>query len=137
MIDASEGVLGLQWIDGLSVRFLLGGGAEGEEVEEVSADEDLAIEEREEEDTLAVYEISQGTIFFHPYTRYSASDRADFRGDHEEDWNRDCKNAQSGCNSWRSHHLEHDVVSPSQWEKGFGERAAKQCYPIVPTNDHP
>ena len=64
MVDASEGVLGLQWIDGLSVRFLLGGGAEGEEVEEVSIDEDLAVEETEEEDPLAEYEISQGTRSF-------------------------------------------------------------------------
>ena len=31
MVDASEGVLGIEWIEGKSVRFLLGGGAEGEE----------------------------------------------------------------------------------------------------------
>lgn len=64
MVDASEGVLGLQWIDGQSVRFLLGGGAEGEEVEEVSADEDLSVEEIDEEDPLAEYEISPGTSSF-------------------------------------------------------------------------
>ena len=35
MVDAVEGVLGIEWIDGASVRVLLGGGAEGEvEVEE-------------------------------------------------------------------------------------------------------
>ena len=31
MVDATEGVLGIEWIEGKSVRMLLGGGAEGEE----------------------------------------------------------------------------------------------------------
>ncbi|KIJ67338.1 hypothetical protein HYDPIDRAFT_84105, partial [Hydnomerulius pinastri MD-312] len=31
MVDAAEGVLGIEWIDGKSVRALLPGGAEGEE----------------------------------------------------------------------------------------------------------
>ena len=31
MVDATEGVLGIDWIEGKSIRMLLGGGAEGEE----------------------------------------------------------------------------------------------------------
>lgn len=31
MVDATEGVLGIEWIEGKSIRMLLGGGAEGEE----------------------------------------------------------------------------------------------------------
>ena len=47
MVDASEGVLGIEWIEGKSVRFLLGGGAEGEE--EVEETDDV-VEPQEEED---------------------------------------------------------------------------------------
>ncbi|EMD35977.1 hypothetical protein CERSUDRAFT_115924 [Gelatoporia subvermispora B] len=39
MVDAAEGVLALEWIDGKSVRFLLGGGAEGEEEEDAEDEE--------------------------------------------------------------------------------------------------
>ncbi|EIN04107.1 hypothetical protein PUNSTDRAFT_138838 [Punctularia strigosozonata HHB-11173 SS5] len=38
MVDATEGVIGLEWIDGQSVRKLLGGGAE-DEIEEVEGSE--------------------------------------------------------------------------------------------------
>ena len=62
MVDAAEGVLGIEWIDGKSVRFLLGGGAEGEEeiVEDASDefDEDVPLEP--EEDPLQEYGVSQG-----------------------------------------------------------------------------
>jgi len=40
MVDAAEGVLGIEWIEGKSVRMLLGGGAEGEE-EQVSDSDQL------------------------------------------------------------------------------------------------
>ncbi|KAK7696441.1 hypothetical protein QCA50_001098 [Cerrena zonata] len=60
MVDLQEGVLGIQWIDGQSIRFLLGGGAEGEEeVEEVDDDgfEEDATESNE--DSLKEYNITQ------------------------------------------------------------------------------
>ncbi|TCD71077.1 serine/threonine-protein kinase bud32 [Steccherinum ochraceum] len=72
MVDASEGVLGLHWIDGKSVRFLLGGGAEGEEEVDESTVEDV-VDEEEEEDLLAGYDISKGTI----YTRLVGRDASD------------------------------------------------------------
>jgi len=61
MVDASEGVLALQWIDGKSVRFLLGGGAEGEEEVEESAfdEEDEQEDQAEDEDFLLEYNISK------------------------------------------------------------------------------
>ena len=63
MVDAVEGVLGIEWIDGKSVRFLLGGGAEDEE--EVVEDADAPEAEEEDaaaaEDLLKEYGVSAGT----------------------------------------------------------------------------
>lgn len=39
MVDAVEGVLGIEWIEGKSVRTLLGGGAEGEEEQVLDSDQ--------------------------------------------------------------------------------------------------
>ncbi|EPT05908.1 hypothetical protein FOMPIDRAFT_1026791 [Fomitopsis schrenkii] len=61
MVDAPAGVLGLEWIDGKSVRFLLGGGAEGVE-EVVGESEENEDEEFIEEDPLREYGISQDDI---------------------------------------------------------------------------
>lgn len=41
MVDATEGVLGIEWVEGKSVRMLLGGGAEGEEEKVLDLDEFL------------------------------------------------------------------------------------------------
>ena len=62
MVDAAEGVLGIEWIDGKSVRFLLGGGAEGEEeiVEDASDEPDEDVPLESEADPLQEYEVSQG-----------------------------------------------------------------------------
>ena len=54
MVDASEGILGIEWIDGKSVRKLLPGGAEDEEEEE----SDEVLEEIDE--PLKEYGISIG-----------------------------------------------------------------------------
>lgn len=70
MVDLQEGVLGIQWIDGKSVRFLLGGGAEGEEeIEEVEED---GIEEdttEVEENPLEEYNITQGICYLFPHSQ--------------------------------------------------------------------
>ncbi|EPQ53115.1 TP53-regulating kinase-like protein, partial [Gloeophyllum trabeum ATCC 11539] len=50
LVDAAEGVIGFEWIDGKSVRALLGGGAEGEEESEWS--EDLSQDEPIAEETV-------------------------------------------------------------------------------------
>ena len=62
MVDAAAGVLGIEWIDGSSVRFLLGGGAEDEiEVElDVLDPEPESTEAPDHYDALKEYEISQG-----------------------------------------------------------------------------
>jgi len=39
MVDATEGVLGIEWIEGKSIRMLLGGGAEGEEEQVLEPEE--------------------------------------------------------------------------------------------------
>jgi len=57
MVDAVAGVIGIEWIEGKSVRHLLPGGAE-EEVDEACIDE----EDSEEEDPLLEYGISQETL---------------------------------------------------------------------------
>ena len=61
MVDATEGILGIEWIDGKSVRFLLGGGAEDEEeiIEDGDIPEDDA-DEVEDEDLLKEYGVSEG-----------------------------------------------------------------------------
>ncbi|KAH9850409.1 kinase-like domain-containing protein [Lenzites betulinus] len=61
MVDAPEGVLGIEWIDGKSVRFLLGGGAEGEEEVEEGA-EDAEDEEEVEEDLLHEFGVTQDAV---------------------------------------------------------------------------
>jgi len=57
MVDAAAGVIGIEWIEGKSVRHLLPGGAE-KEVDETEPyiDEDVV----EETDPLLDYSISQG-----------------------------------------------------------------------------
>ena len=64
MVDAATGVLGIEWIDGSSVRVLLGGGAEGEiEEEELdSSAPDSPEMDDEVDDYLALKEfsVSQG-----------------------------------------------------------------------------
>ena len=61
MVDAAEGVLGIEWIDGKSVRFLLGGGEEHEIPDEESDDTQEEPEEYLEDDPLAEYNVSKGT----------------------------------------------------------------------------
>lgn len=63
MVDAAGGVLGIEWIEGRSVRFLLGGGAEDEQEmeEEYAEDEgDDLVEEVEDADPLEEYGVSKG-----------------------------------------------------------------------------
>ena len=65
MVDATEGVLGIEWIDGKSVRFLLGGGAEDEEeiVEDGNLPESEIDDEVEDEDLLKEYGVSEGLLY--------------------------------------------------------------------------
>ena len=85
MVDAQAGVLGLEWIDGKSVRLLLGGGAENEE--EAADDEDLISEESIREDPLGEFGISQG-IFFRSPANWSANTVV--RRHNAHDRRRDC-----------------------------------------------
>jgi hypothetical protein len=58
MVDAAEGILGIDWIDGNSVRKLLPGGGAGEDNEDVSDTEDEP--EADAVDLLQEYQISVG-----------------------------------------------------------------------------
>lgn len=61
MVDAAGGVLGIEWIEGRSVRFLLGGGAEDEqEMELFTEDGDDDLVEEEDADPLEEYGVSKG-----------------------------------------------------------------------------
>lgn len=63
-VDAANGVLGIEWVNGKSVRHLLGSRDEGEEVDQ-DEDEDEDEGENEagvDEDPLAEYVTSKGTI---------------------------------------------------------------------------
>lgn len=59
MVDATEGVLGIEWIEGKSVRKLLPGGAEEEEDLLNSQGDDLI--EQEDFDPLKDFGVSVGT----------------------------------------------------------------------------
>jgi len=61
MVDVLEGVLGIEWIEGKSVRRLLPGGAEEEEE---ASEEILDDVEGEEEDPLKVFGVSVGKYRF-------------------------------------------------------------------------
>ncbi|KAI0698018.1 kinase-like domain-containing protein [Cytidiella melzeri] len=62
MVDAAEGVLGIEWIDGKSVRFLLGGGAEDDIIEDATDNEDVEEEDVKEEDPLTEYGVSTDAV---------------------------------------------------------------------------
>lgn len=55
-VDAENGVLGIEWVNGRSARFLLGSGDEGEEAD---SNEDGVVAD---EDALVEYGVSKGTI---------------------------------------------------------------------------
>ena len=64
MVDTMEGVLGIEWIEGKSVRFLLGGGAENEEEfigDEIEVQE-MDDEDEVQEDPLSDFKVSHGTL---------------------------------------------------------------------------
>ncbi len=56
-VDAPSGVLGIEWINGKSVRFLLGSGDEGEETYD---EEDEDVVPAQVVDLLAAYGVSKG-----------------------------------------------------------------------------
>ena len=66
MVDAAEGVLGIEWIEGKSVRMLLGGGAEGEEEQVLDSDQffddttDTSGESVSHVDPLDEYQVTTG-----------------------------------------------------------------------------
>ncbi|KAF8752962.1 Lipopolysaccharide kinase (Kdo/WaaP) family [Rhizoctonia solani] len=59
-VHADTGVLGIEWIEGTSVRKVLGGGAEGEEELDV-AEEEIEDEEAEMDELKDVYGLTQGS----------------------------------------------------------------------------
>ena len=62
MVDASEGVLGIEWIEGPSVRALLGGGDDSDEVGESESEVENAdglLDELSPEDQLREFGLTQ------------------------------------------------------------------------------
>lgn len=90
MVDAADGVLGIEWIEGQSVRHLLPGGAGEEDILEQDLEN---VESGDLADPLKDYGLSVGpyhhstcsSFFFHPKISSRCLD-----GSH---WHRDCKNA--------------------------------------------
>jgi hypothetical protein len=65
MLDAAEGVLGIEWIEGKSVRHLLPGGAEeGGDIVEADVENEEDTESGNPLDPLEEYEISVGAYSF-------------------------------------------------------------------------
>lgn len=71
MVDATEGVLGIEWIEGKSVRMLLGGGAEGEEEQVLDSEQffddatDTSGESASHVDPLDEYQLTIGASLIH------------------------------------------------------------------------
>ncbi|KAI0264906.1 kinase-like domain-containing protein [Gloeopeniophorella convolvens] len=61
-VDATSGILGIEWIDGKSIRFLLGSSDEGVEEEFAEDEEEEPPTPDVEEDLLAEYEISKDEL---------------------------------------------------------------------------
>lgn len=72
-VDAATGALGIEWVDGKSVRCLLGSGDEGEETYR-EEDEDVAL--AEEEDFLAEYSVPKGTSYLIHHSRGKSSSQS-------------------------------------------------------------
>ncbi|KAL7278045.1 hypothetical protein ACG7TL_008009 [Trametes sanguinea] len=62
MVDAAEGVIGIEWIEGKSIRFLLGGGAEDEEVVVDDSDDTVEEEASPAEDPLQEYGLTKDAV---------------------------------------------------------------------------
>lgn len=61
-VDAASGVLGIEWIDGKSVRFLLGSGDEGEQVDQLDEEYDVPANCPIDGNILTEYDLSKGAI---------------------------------------------------------------------------
>jgi TP53 regulating kinase-like protein len=61
-VDAANGVLGIEWVNGKSVRYLLGSRDEGEEGDQEEDEEEGENATAVDEDPLAEYAISKGTF---------------------------------------------------------------------------
>jgi TP53 regulating kinase-like protein len=70
MVDVNEGVLGIEWIDGKSVRQLLPGGAELEDINEL---EEVDENENGAADPIADYGVSRGKTIHMLIGSYSSS----------------------------------------------------------------
>ncbi|KAI0321537.1 hypothetical protein OF83DRAFT_1196328 [Amylostereum chailletii] len=77
MVDAANGVIGIEWIEGKSVRFLLGSGDEGVVYEEDGEGADSESPEEMEGDPLAEYGLSQDAVMTMIGTELAKMHRAD------------------------------------------------------------
>ena len=90
MVDAIEGVLGIEWIEGKSVRMLLGGGAQGEEEQALDSEEflddttDASGESASNVDPLDEYQVTIGVSPTH--APLSPPDPPRFRRNHGLNW---------------------------------------------------
>lgn len=106
MVDPIDGVLGVELIEGPSVRTVLGGGADGD-VEEGGEDEDEAAGDpgagTEWNDYLSKNQLTPGWLYSYcwvPERSFSLLTNTPFRGDHETHWSRTRQNAHCGYHSW-------------------------------------
>jgi hypothetical protein len=98
-VDAANGVLGIEWVNGKSVRDLLG--SRDEDDDETGAYED--------EDPLAEYAISKGAVYCYHLRTFFFFDGTrciDGGGGY-----RNSKDAPGGYHTWRSDNVEHDAAA--------------------------
>lgn len=104
-VDAANGVLGIEWVNGRSARFLLGSGDEGEETD---SNEDGVVAD---EDSLEEYGVSKGMISHSLHLRTQIFSWDGSRSIDDDGRHRDSKDAPRGYHTWRPHNVEHDAPS--------------------------
>ena len=99
-VDAANGVLGIEWVNGKSVRFLLGSGDEGEDAD---GDQDVV------QDPLIGYGVSKGTISHDVHFEHQYFSWVEDRNIDDGSGRRGRKDAPRGYYTWRPDNIEHDA----------------------------
>jgi hypothetical protein len=140
LVDLETGILGMEWIEGYSVREMLGGGAEGEDDEETDDENDesvafekLSLEEKQEinsrkeraslklkrlqeaEGALERLGVSQGPSV-RSQSVFSHSLTVSCRGPYAIHRYRLGQDARQHDSTWRSDDVQHDAPSSSRPE---------------------
>lgn len=109
MVDAAEGVLGIEWIDGQSVRYLLGDDEEEDMDDGIEGTEHVQDASSTIEESLSLYGLSQCEPVISLFALQLLI-AVESRG-HGAYRRGACEDACRRYNTWRSHDVKHDVAA--------------------------